>query len=112
MVRTQPETKVVYINGKPTVIHCKNKDGVPDFTGYHPIIYGLSEAVPIYTACEVKEAAGDSMVASRLSIEQRKYMLALPVLCSFVGIWWSSWGVFEVFKFQYCGSYKKGTGIN
>jgi hypothetical protein len=111
MSRHQPPTRVVYIKGKPSIIPCKT-DGVPDYTGYE-IVQLFPQAMPIFRACEVKEADGDRMPASRLSQAQRDWMNERDQRCMFVGICWTDKNpiVFELFHFVYTGSYKRGQGL-
>jgi hypothetical protein len=77
------------------------RGGVPDFTGFH-----LIRMTPLYRACEVKEAHGDTMPASRLDKAQREFMAALPVECAWVGILWDD-GQFSMHPFIEKGSYKR-----
>lgn len=111
MARTQPETKTAYVEGKPIVIHCKNKDGVPDFTGYEYVAIG-TDTYPLYRACEIKECNEDTMAASRLKKNQRDWMEKIDFRCAFVGIAWANLPItFEIFRFTYKGLYKRGTGL-
>lgn len=71
--------------------------GIADFTGR----LGTE-----YRACEVKEASGKSMPASRLAPEQRAFLATLPTGCAWVGVLWSD-GKFQVFPFIEKGSYKR-----
>ena len=85
----------------------------PDYTGYmHRCIYEhdgdkLSIHAACYVACEVKEASGNSMPASRLDKEQRAFMAKLPVGCSWVGIFWTETQKFTIHPFVEKGSYKQ-----
>ena len=100
MFRTQPETKTVYIKKKPTVIHC-GSGGIADYTGYKMV-----DDRPLYVACEVKEAKGDSMPCSRLGKKQRDWLLLLPNGCAFVGVFWIDFCDFCMYHFKEKGSYK------
>lgn len=110
MNRHQPETKTVYLKGRgPTVIQCRTS-GVPDYTGYEPVQL-FNSIFPVYRACEVKEAEGRSMPCSRLKVEQRDWMNAIDQRSAFVGILWLVDMTFELFRFKYTGSYKKGYAL-
>jgi hypothetical protein len=110
MFRHQPPTKTIHSKGKVFVVQCKS-DGVADYTGYL-FINMINGSLACYRACEVKEAKGNSMPASRLSIEQRDWMNALPKYCAFVGVcWMDNPMTFEIFNFVYSGGYKKGSGV-
>lgn len=115
MVRTQPPVTILGMVKPNMVMALKRfiprlaafghmviarlgKGGVPDYTGCY---------LAFYRACEVKEAKGDTMPASRLDKAQRDFMSALPVGCSWVGILWDD-GTFEMFPYVSQGSYKKG----
>jgi len=114
MERTQPETKVVYIGNKPTVIHLKSK-GQPDYTGYEMCQVGVQK-IPIFRAVEVKEAIGNSMPCCRLGsmkdTRSQNYWMSRhePSLCCFVFVLWSD-NTYELFKWKEKGSYKKGCGF-
>jgi hypothetical protein len=109
MVRTQPETRVVYLN-KPTVINCRGGGGVADYTGYECVQIGPTK-YPLYRAVEVKEVRGNTMPASRLEKDQRDWMAKIDPRCAFVGICWADNPIaFELFKFIPKGSFKKGCG--
>lgn len=110
MFRHQPETKTVYLKGKGlTTIQCRS-DGVADYTGYE-IIKFLNSVLPMYRACEVKEAFGDTMPCSRLGKAQRDWMAAIDFRSAFVGVLWMDVMVFEIFRFHPKGSYQRGQGL-
>ena len=104
MHRHQPPTKVVYIDKRPTVIHCA-EGRVPDYTGYAPNIGN------VYRACECKEEKGGSMPCSRLTKKQREWMDECAPGCRYVAITWMDGETFcEVFPYKPKGSYKRGEG--
>ena len=103
MFRTQPATRVVTINGKPSVIQC-GTGGIADYTGYA----AGGSPVPVYIACEVKAATGNRMPASRLSKEQRAWMESIPQQCRFVLIFWEDIRQCEFFQYISNGSYRRG----
>jgi hypothetical protein len=95
------------------VIARLGKGGAPDYTGYqyfskHHFSMVAPEWRPAseYRACEVKEASGNSMPASRLDVSQRAFLSALPVGCAFVGIFWLDHSKFTVHKFIEKGAYR------
>jgi hypothetical protein len=83
------------------VIGRMGQGGVPDYTGYQ-----MRRLTQFYLACEVKECAGDSMPASRVSKEQRAFLSALPMGSAHVGIFWTDSGKFSMHPFLEKGSYK------
>ena len=87
MFRTQPETKTVWYKGKPKIVN-SGRGGIADYTGYKNQLSGI----PVYIACEVKEANGTSMPASRLKPAQRKWLAVLPEGSAYVGIFWMDTG--------------------
>lgn len=103
MFRTQPATRVVYAGGKPTIINC-GTGGIADYTGYYN-----DDSWALFVACEVKEASGPTMPASRLSKAQRDWMDALPAQCAKVCVVWPH--DVEVFAYTRRGSYKAGCGL-
>jgi hypothetical protein len=105
MERHQPPTRVVYVKGRPTVVH-ERSNGVADYTGYQWLD---SCMVPEYRACEVKEVYGsNSMPASRLSKEQRAWMETRPQGTAFVAVVWMDGNpTCEVFPFVDKWSYKR-----
>lgn len=109
MQRHQPETKVIWFKGNPKTIQCRS-DGVSDYTGYEEVQI-FNDKFPIYRACEVKEASGDSMPCSRLDKAQRKWLANIDQRSSFVGVAWMENMAFELFRFKPNGSYKKGEGV-
>jgi hypothetical protein len=103
MFRTQPATRVIWQKGKPIIINC-GKGGIADYTGY---CIGYSGAT-LYRACEVKEAEGESMPASRLSKDQRAWMESLPPACAYVIVVWMDGNIkAECFPFVSKGSYHR-----
>lgn len=112
MERHQPPTRIISINKKPIVVNCKSQ-GVADYTGYEMVLIpSLSMQLPLFRACEVKEAYGPRMPASRLDKAQRDWLRDIDPRCAFVGIAWMNNPVFfELHKFIYSGSYKRGEGI-
>lgn len=90
------------------VIYQAGSARLPDYLGWTMPPEYLE--VPVFRACEVKEAKGDSMPASRLSPQLREYMRACPLGTAWVFVLWSD-GLGEGFPFQDSGSYKKGFGI-
>jgi hypothetical protein len=109
MFRTQPATKVVYVNKKPTVINC-GKGGITDFTGYRYRYDSPYSSCPFYIACEAKEATGDTMPCSRLK-DQKDFMDKLPQMSRFVFVFWINYGYGEIFFYKTGrGSYKRGGG--
>lgn len=120
MIRTQPPVTILGMITPPLVavlrqfiprlayfghmvIARMGKGGAPDYTGFANFAPGF----PIYRAVEVKEAAGDSMPASRLDKAQRDFMAALPGQCAWVGILWVDTGKFTMHEFREKGSYKR-----
>ena len=103
MIRSQPEARIIKALGKGKYIVVFKNGGIADYIGYND--YGQ------YRACEVKEATGNSMPASRLDINQRFWMAAQRKGSAFVGIYWTDAGEFELFRFKEKGSYKKGKGL-
>ena len=118
MVRTQPPITILGMVSPPMVSALKRfiprlaafghmviarmgKGGCADYTGY---LMSTSR----YIACEVKEASGDSMPASKLDKDQRASMAGLPIGCAWVGIFWVDVQKFEIFPFIEKGSYKRG----
>ena len=98
------------------VIARLGKGGVPDYTGYfYPAYFDdrskswvhYDKIAPIYRACEVKEAAGDTMPASRLDKDQRDYMRKLPKGCAWTGIFWTDTGQLTMHEFIEKGAYKR-----
>lgn len=104
MYRHQPPTRYIVVKNRPVIVPCKT-NGMPDFTGYTKCT-----AIPLYRACEVKEANGKSMPASRLSTEQREFLRDLPNQSSYVCILWDD-GLTEIFYFVPRGRYVKGAGV-
>jgi hypothetical protein len=119
MYRTQPPMEIVGILTGPMVsalsrffnrlsfyghmvIGRMGKGGIVDYTGHEGAIY---------RACEVKEAVGASMPASRLDKGQREFLSGVPTNCAFVGILWTDYSLFEIFPYLPKGSYKKGEGL-
>ena len=119
MVRTQPPISILGIVTVPMAAQLRRfmprlalfgpmivarlgKGGVPDYTGYKVTDTGAK-----YRVCEVKEATGNSMRASRLSKQQRDFMERLPEHCAAVGIFWIDTQKFEMFEFQKKGSYQR-----
>lgn len=90
------------------VIARMGKGGVADYTGYEveeqSQTYGPQ---PVYRACEVKEASGNSMPCSRLDKAQREFMDLLPEGCAWVGVFWADTGKFTMHPYQSKGSYKR-----
>jgi hypothetical protein len=111
MFRTQPATRVVFVNSKPTTINY-GTGGIADYTGYVRVtrkFAGLTEDKYCYdyryVAVEVKEFSGDSMPASRLDKRQRDWMAKLPGGCAWVmGV--RPDGKCFVWEFKSRGSYK------
>ncbi len=93
------------------VIARMGKGGVADYSGFvkHTVCANLAEPyeIALYRACEVKEAAGDSMEASRLDKDQRAFMAGLPAGCAFVGIFWKDVQKFSMHPFIERGSYRR-----
>ena len=104
MFRTQPEVRYLP-RGKVVTV---GTGGIADYTGYSPEEWGRPLDVPVYTACEVKEARGDSMPCSRLSRKQRAWMSSLPPGCAYVAILWVDYGTMDVLEYKPSGSYKRG----
>lgn len=131
MVRTQPPVTILGMITAPMITVLKRfiprlaafgymviarlgKGGVPDYTGYIrngvPHMHVDQETFtwrPLYVACEIKESSGDSMPASRLDIEQRRFMAALPGGSAWVGVFWTDTQTFTIHPFVEKGSYKK-----
>lgn len=123
MVRTQPAIQILGMKpgkvfGKIFTVRMIGRGGVPDYTGYRPIRCALQpdshtidiDFFPRYLACEVKEATGDTMPASRLDREQREFMAALPEGSAFVGVFWTEHQRFTMHRFREKGSYKLSEG--
>ena len=109
MTRTQPATKVVYVGGKPTIINC-GRGGVADFTGYRLKTVGIFD-VPVFTACEVKEAKNDTLPCSRISKIQHAYLSNLPKGYAYIFVLWVNYGYGEMFQYKNGrGSYKRDEG--
>ena len=132
MVRTQPPITILGMVTPPMVGMLKRfsprlaafghmviarlgKGGVPDYTGYIrngvPHMHSDEQTFtwkPLYVACEVKEATGATMPASRLDKEQRTFMTSLPEGCAWAGVFWVDTQKFEMFPFIDKGSYKRG----
>lgn len=120
MVRTQPAIQILGIKpgawyGRIFMVRMVGRGGVPDYTGYKMAIpydgFFVGEPLdtrPIYRACEVKEAAGDTMPASRLDKAQRQFMADLPAGSAWVGIYWTDHGKYSMHKFIDRGSYAYG----
>lgn len=119
MFRSQPEAQVLAVLTPETlrslrpffrrlagwghlVLARLNRGGIADFTG--------CTKQGEYRACEVKEACGPSMPASRLRVQQRDWFRQIPPNSRYVGILWTDRGVFEVFPFCERGSYRAGEG--
>lgn len=105
MVRTQPAIQILGSKpgkhyGRVFTVRMVDRGGVPDYTGFRDGFY--------YVACEVKEASGDSMPASRLDKEQRAFMASLPNMAAMVGIFWTDHQKFTMHPFIGKGSYKYG----
>jgi hypothetical protein len=110
MFRHQPRTVIARSNGKPFTIQCRS-DGVADFTGFENIMIG-QQMIPIYRACEIKEAHGDTMPASRVRKEQRDWLIMTPFMCAYIAICWlDGQPKIELFRPIEKGSYKKGEGL-
>ena len=125
MVRTQPAATILAIvsplmtimlgkfiprlaNYGHMVIARMGRGGVADYTGYWHIWSGpLTE----YRACEVKEASGETMPASRLDKPQRVFLKSLPDKCAYVGIFWTDIQKFKIYPFIDSGSYKSKEGL-
>ena len=120
MVRTQPPVTILGMITPPMVSVLKRfiprlaafghmviarmgRGGVPDYMGHTVSASGY----PLYRCCEVKEATGDTMPASRLASDQREFMKRLPVGCAFVGIFWLDTMKFSMYEFIEKGSYKR-----
>lgn len=92
------------------VIARMGKGGVADYTGYainkHYADVG-DHIIPVYVACEVKEAHGDSMPASRLDKDQRDFLAGLPAGSAWVGIFWTDCQKFSMHEFVEKGSYQR-----
>ena len=114
MVRHQPATRVIRLNGKPTIINC-GRGGVADYTGYE-VVYledqNSRQCIPFFRAVEVKEAYGLRMPASRLDKKQREWLDDIDERSAFVGVCWMDNPIqFEVFQFIPKGAYCRGEGI-
>jgi hypothetical protein len=121
MERHQPATRVIPIKGKPVAIPCKST-GVPDYTGYE-LCQVHEYQLPLYRACEVKEAYGDTLPCSRLGesappLDARKgasqnwWFSQIDQQCAFVCVVWMSGELdAELFKWKPSGSYKRGEGL-
>ena len=110
MFRHQSPTRVIRKEGKLFTVPMKS-DGIADYTGYCKSLTANGYRA-FYLACEVKEAKGNSMPASRLEEHQRDWMNDVPKECAFVGICWMDGKLsFEVFRFVYSGGYKRGQGL-
>lgn len=110
MFRHQPRTVIATKKGKTFMLSCRS-DGVPDFTGYEIKEIG-AESVAFYHACEVKEAHGDTMPASRVRPEQRQWLSQIPAMSAFIAVvWLDGQPVVELFKPIEKGSYKRGEGV-
>ena len=98
MERVQPPHAWV---GKGKVVPLRNKQGTkpPDYMG----CTATGEAI----FCEVKEAHGFKMPASRLKKEQREWMNIRPCGCCFVGIYWVDYCAFQIFPYHKEGVYEK-----
>lgn len=137
MVHTQPEITILAMITVPMVMALKrfiprlaafghmviarlHRGGVPDFTGYEDVFLkrwddtlrqwvkdNRGQSIPVYRACEVKEAIGDTMPASRLDKKQRAFMSSLPAGCAWVGVFWMDTQKFSVYPFVSKGSYKR-----
>lgn len=110
MVRTQPAIQILGVApgkryGQVFTVRMVGRGGVPDYTGYK---YKACLDNIVYYACEVKEAAGDSMPCSRLDKAQREFMDKLPYGSAWVGILWTDTGKFTMHPYQAKGSYKRG----
>lgn len=141
MIRSQPPVTILCMVTPPMIALLKRfsprlaafghmviarmgKGGVPDYTGFEDVFLkrwddtlrqwvkdNSGASIPVYRACEVKEASGDSMPASRLDKEQRDFMAALPAGSAWVGVFFNDTQKFEMFPFIEKGSYKRGMGI-
>jgi hypothetical protein len=110
MFRHQPRTVIASRGGKGFTIQCRS-DGVPDLTGYEEKIIG-SQSIALYRACEVKEAHGDTMPASRVRDDQRRWLSAIPFMSAFIAIaWMDGQPRIELFRPIEKGSYKRGQGL-
>ena len=110
MNRHQPPTKVIGRGTSKRVIY-SDTGGIADYTGHEYIELHDGRALPLFRACEVKEARGDRMPCSRLGRKQRAYMDSLPNGCAWVGVLWTDTGTFEMYHYQQTGAYVKGEGI-
>jgi hypothetical protein len=90
-----------YLGGGKVVAQ-KGTGGKADYTGY-VLVSGK------FVAAEVKEASGDAMPCSRLSIEQRKFMDSLPVGSAWIVITWMDTPGLKTthHRYQDKGSYRK-----
>lgn len=135
MVRTQPPVTILHMLTPAAVgalrrfiprlaafghmvIARLGRGGAADYTGYKDVGIMRNDGhgnewkdtentIPLYRACEVKEAAGDSMPASRLDKAQRAFLAALPAGCAHVGIFWKETGKFTMHLFIPKGAYKR-----
>lgn len=114
MVRTQPAIQILGVApgrrfGTVFTVRMVGRGGVPDYTGYvvSPTVGIYVVTAPIYRACEIKEASGDTMPCSRLDKEQRDFMDGLPAGCAWVGILWTETGKFSMHAYKSKGSYQK-----
>ena len=110
MHRHQPATKVIGRGAGKRIINC-DTGGIADYTGHEAIELHDGRTLPLFRACEVKEAKGDRMPCSRLGRKQRAYMDSLPNGCAWVGVLWVDHSTFEMFHYQQTGSYTKGDGM-
>lgn len=112
LFRHQPRTVIARKGGRPFTIQCRS-DGVPDFTGYEMVQVG-PQLLPIYRACEVKEAHGSSMPASRVRPDQRRWLRDCNPVSAFVMVVWMDGRqpTPELFRPIEKGSYKRGEGLN
>lgn len=137
MTRTQPPITILGMVTPPMVAILKKfsprlaafghmviarlgKGGVPDYTGYEDVFLkrwddtlrqwvkeNSGAPISVYRACEVKEASGDSMPASRLDKPQRDFMARLPEGSAWVGVFWQETQKFSMYPFVERGSYKR-----
>lgn len=125
MTRSQPAIQILGSKpgkrfGRIFTVRMIGRGGVPDYTGFvddYPTRWNDETKewevlhnefpMPLYRACEVKEAVGDSMPCSRLDKEQRDFLAALPKGCAWTGVFWVDTQKFEMYPFVKKGSYKK-----